>query len=966
MNRPLFSRERWLLWSAAGVAVLALGLGWLAERARRETAQALKETRVRLARAQASGVNLMEEAKKESLRIEEIKGQMREKDQRLQEQEWKLGTLELELRGQTESLHEASRADHALAVQRMEADGNWSEGLALLARALQWWPENPQAATRLYAALSLHAAENQGWPRKVLRHAGPESWPMLGAVFCADGSRFLTRSADKTLRVWDAKSGEAVGVPVVLPGQVQAAELSPDGKRIVTVMGKGYVDAVQLWEVLTGRQIGRLLLQDDRVRSVHFGAEGARLVSVSHGGTSARVWDVATQQPLGAPLAHAGGVHIAEFSRDGSLVVTASADKAVQVWEVATGKPLGKPLLLPLEVEEAHLSPDGAQLLTLTKGMDAQIWDVPTWQPHGEPLGHGLGLRRAAYSPDGASVLAIGDDDEVLLWSAMTGQRLGAPLRHAEMVMSASFSRDGTRVVSKDALSRLQVWDVASGKRLGVPLRHAGSVETAEFSPDGRQILTACYDGTALLWDVPPDHLMGEPFRHADAVLTAAFSPDGKRLLTGSDDDTAQVWDVSSGRPVGVPMKHENRRVWGVEFSADGKRVLTASSDSTARVWDAATGLPVTGPLRPPGQVWEAHFSTDGTRVLTVSQDGSAQLWDAATGKPLGAPMWHEEVKAAGSTPVDVKALGGADGLSGEVQSAEFSRDGRRILTAGADGTARLWDGATCKRLDMPALTHEAEVTLAHFSPDGTLIVTRSEDDKAKLWNASTGKPLELPLLLATKVRSAAFSPDSKRVVTVGEDNAAQVWDVATGKPLGAPMLHDRHLGDAAFSPDGTLIVTTSDDEKTRVWDAATGLMLGEPLHHMERGPHQDFEGNSDFIPNACFSPDGRCIVTTSIDDTARLWHLPPPASQLVPVPEWVRARAYAVAGLEPGPNGELREMSPEQRLNALRAEVPKAGAQVEWSKLALWLALPASERPFSPASRFTRSQVAERERDAH
>jgi WD40 repeat protein len=448
-----------------------------------------------------------------------------------------------------------------------------------------------------------------------------------------------------------------------------------------------------------------------------------------------------------------------------------------------------------------------------------------------------------------------------------------------------------------------------------------------------------------------------------------------------------------------------------VEFSADGKRVLTASTDGTARVWDAATGLPVTEPLRQAEELWEAHFNGDGSRVLTLCRDGHAQLWDAATGKALGEPMNHGDGK-----PGDLRALGGADGVSGAVLSAEFSKDGKRVVTAGADGTVRLWDAATGKGLDIPAMAHEAEVNAAHFSPDGKLIAAVGEDEKMKLWNAATGRPQVPQLSQEAGVYDERFSPDGTRVVTRDENNVAQMWDVATGKPLGAPMRHARHLASAEFSPDGSMIVTTSDDETARVWDATTGLLLGEPLHHDEPGPHEDFEGNSDNTPNACFSPDSRCIVTTSIDDTARLWHLPQAPARLVPVPQWVRARAYAVAGLEPGENGELRAMSPEARRNVLMAAVPKVGAVKEeakenavaadaakasepakvvgaavpkseaqgaakeeatvkagaadeevdaWSKLALWLAQPVYERTVTPESRFTRSQLAERERDA-
>ncbi len=105
------------------------------------------------------------------------------------------------------NLHEASMADYAVAVQRIDNDGKWHEGVAHLARALKWEPGNMLAAIRLYTTLSHYASEKQNWPQQVLRHEGI----VKSAEFSPDGNHIVTASGDKTARVWDAATGKPVG-----------------------------------------------------------------------------------------------------------------------------------------------------------------------------------------------------------------------------------------------------------------------------------------------------------------------------------------------------------------------------------------------------------------------------------------------------------------------------------------------------------------------------------------------------------------------------------------------------------------------------------------------------------------------------------------------------------------------------------------------------------------------------------
>ena len=155
---------------------------------------------------------------------------------------------------------------------------------------------------------------------------------------------------------------------------------------------------------------------------------------------------------------------------------------------------------------------------------------------------------------------------------------------------------------------------------------------------------------------------------------------------------------------------------------------------------------------------------------------------------------------------------------------------------------------------------HQGAVYHAQFSPDGQTVVSAGEDGTVRIWRASDLEPVKILTGHTGTVRSAAYSPDGAQIVSASEDGTVRIWDAASSAPVRTLAGHTGSVWSAAYSPDGRQIVSAGDDGKVRIWDAE----IGAPLRTLE--------GHTGSVWSAAYSPDGRQIVSAGYDGTVRIW----------------------------------------------------------------------------------------------
>lgn len=451
-----------------------------------------------------------------------------------------------------------------------------------------------------------------------------------GFGFSADGSSLVTWNGTE-VRVIDWAKGQVTATFASHEGDIFEATFSPDVMHIATA---GADRTVRLWDARTGLEELVFRGHTDRIQSVAFHPNGRYLASADQTSGRVKIWDLTRHPDYAAtsgeptiprdvrrPLVRFVTLALG-FNSDNRTLLEIRKDGTLRQHDARGGLSSTPVREIPVDARwltpstRAMFSPDNRWLAAVDSTDDrfVDLWDSFSCKRVAR-FESRFPVFRIAFSRNGKRMVTAGFDwkktgrqREVKVWDVASG-RLIAQRRPVGMDGQkfrglygvAALSPDGGRVAYDDYAemmpTRIKIDDLASGDGVVFASGVNGPLSALEFSSDARMLATGSGDGLIVVHDLAYGRPVGSRSMEGPSASMGvlAFSPDD-RLLAAVDREQVQLWNVRSGHRVLVlrgapPRRGDNGFNARAAWSPDGRFLTALNHDNTVTTWDATPAL---------------------------------------------------------------------------------------------------------------------------------------------------------------------------------------------------------------------------------------------------------------------------------------------------------------------------------------------------------------------------------------
>ncbi len=513
--------------------------------------------------------------------------------------------------------------------------------------------------------------------------------PSIRAICVSkSGAEFITLDAKNELKLWSFETGKLIAVFESQREQMTSLCITPDGKWAYTGNADG---SVQRWDVSKRKpDILYKSVHNGEVKSIAVSSNNQMILSGADQG-DLQLWkmDGSSVQPIFTfKDSHSpGNGQTAVFSPNDSLLAYAASDKSVVLWDISKKTATDRLAGHEEEVSAICFSPDGTALMSGSFDNSLILWDVEKGERKLALNGYSRIIKEVFFTPNKKFAVAVPEfSDKIVVWDTEGGGVTKAFFGHRYDVVSACVSPKGKYLLSSGDDQQLILWDFETAKKITTLQGYDGYTNCVAFSPDEKYALAGTMDNSVILWNLDTRKIEKIFNDHQAKVTSVAFSPDGLQAMSGADDQSVNVYNVAQ-KSLAAKIPGQKERWSPVAFAPDGKSFLSIScEDFSVEWWDIGTKelkkrFDLITPASKPedviycGTTSRAAFSPSGEHFL-LSSGNDVLLWNLNLEKPI--------------------YLRGHKAL---VKTVAFSPDGRLAISAGYDGSVKMWDGRTGKAL---------------------------------------------------------------------------------------------------------------------------------------------------------------------------------------------------------------------------------------------------------------------------
>lgn len=688
-------------------------------------------------------------------------------------------------------------------------------------------------------------------------------------------------------------------LPIGHTNIIYTAKFSPDGKKVITISKD---NTVKLWDADKGYLLADIKQNTSYSSEASFSPDGKKIIIKGIAGKESffeedkdlfKIFDAVTGDSLDFPEILANGIKtIPQFNADEKKLITIS--DSVRIWNTATHRLSFTLKENGSKVHSAQFSPGDKWLVTTHTDNLIKIWNTVNGMLIKALPGLTAGTISFYFSTNGGELTAV-TENETIIWNTATWlikKRVQGKVEKSDFRTLTPDTKNIITSIYDPADRYIKLWN-ADTRRLSYKISGEysaidttdifqsdswlnGTVTAASNTKIAGVLKTIKYnslslglgnDKTVKLWNVENGKLVDSLVGHSDAVRYIQFSPDGKKIITASNDRTAKIWDASTGKLL-ADLGGHTFNIRDAQFSPafvlnekSGQQIITTSDNGSVNLWNAATGQLLKTFKGNIGEVFSAQYSRDGKKIITGSRLGTVYVFEIETGKAI-------PLSASSTVYVDPTSDEPENERMTGMIPPEFSPDGKKALSAIHSTNVILYDAENGNTLFRLNASGWRRLSFARFSNDGKKIITgwipehpKEKDSTVTVWDAETGKSLYKIKQWAADIFKVAFSTDSKKIFTFSNE---------TGRKFSVwDAENGKHLDSINTRNSYTYIAQLSnDDKKILLADIDNTIKV----FNTETGILQtELKGRREFR-NATFSPDNKKIATHSTVEGAEVW----------------------------------------------------------------------------------------------